>query len=197
MFPQPSASTTVSVIDAFHDLIKRRRFYPHLKWIAGYADHPAYIQACQDQIKQHWQERKKGQHLLIAFHGLPEKNLKQGDPYYCFCHKTSRLIQAGLSLDDAKVSMVFQSKFGFAQWLKPSVEERLKTLVEQGIKHVDIISPGFSADCLETLEEINMRYRAYFQSLGGESLHLIPCLNDSPASIRLFQALIDDDHGDI
>ena len=160
--------------------------------IKGYWDHPLYIQAIVRSIQSYWTTHRRSERLLIAFHGLPESSLKSGDPYYCLCHKTMRLIREALSLKEDEVMLVFQSRFGYQPWLKPYCNETLKTLACDGVQSVDVVSPGFSMDCLETLEELNQTYRELFLSSGGKQYHYIPALNALDQSVDFYHALVDD-----
>ncbi len=190
LFPQYSAATTASVFDAVAAVLKTWRVIPALQMLTHYYDCPAYITAIADSIRQHWQQHGEQQLLLFSFHGLPQRCINLGDPYQQQCQTTATLVAAQLQLPPEKWSVVFQSRFGRAQWLQPYCDITLKSLPTQGIKNVSVICPGFAVDCLETLEEINQLNRELFLQAGGEEFHYIPALNDSTAQINLLKTLI-------
>ena len=128
--------------------------------------------------------------LIFSYHGMPERYLHEGDPYYCFCHKTTRLVAEQLNLSSDTFEMAFQSRFGYEKWLQPYLDDKIPEMANNGIKHLQVISPGFSVDCLETLEEINIQYRELFEDLGGEKFSYIPCLNDSNDQMDMVKNLI-------
>lgn len=162
-----------------------------MHFISDYHQHPLYIGALAESIKQAWAEQGQAELLLMSFHGLPDVLTKKGDPYYYQCLKTAELIAQQLKLPADKWRVVFQSRFGKAKWLQPYCIETLMALPTEGIKNVDIICPGFTIDCLETLEEINMANKAIFMEAGGEQYHYIAALNDSAASVELMIDLIE------
>ncbi len=190
LFPQYSNTTTGSVFAAVTQHIQSWKHMPALRFIDHYADHPAYIQALGDSIRQHWQTHEKPDKLLFSFHGLPERNFTQGDPYSCYCRKTARLVAENLQLTEDQWNVVFQSRFGKARWLQPYCEATLKELAASNMKSVHVICPGFSVDCLETLEEMALRNRETFIESGGTHFSYIPALNASDAHIDLFTSLI-------
>jgi len=190
LYPQYSATTTASVFDAVVDVMKTWRWIPELRFINQYHDNPAYIKACANRIEQHWQADSQADMLVFSFHGLPKKNLEEGDPYYCHCHKTARLIAQALKLNESQWCLAFQSRFGRQEWLTPYTDQTLRELPAKGIKSVDIFCPGFSADCLETLEEMAMENREVFLSVGGEQYNYIAALNDMPEHIQMLGDLI-------
>ena len=177
MYPQYSATTTASVFDDVMASLTQMSYIPSIRWINGYADNPVYIELICASIRRHWEEHGRAQRLLISFHGLPANSRKKGDPYACFCEKTTRLIRETLDLTADDAPMVYQSRFGFAKWLSPYCDQAIQELGAQGVKTMDVVCPGFSVDCLETLEEMKIRNHALFMASGGESLRLIPCLN--------------------
>jgi len=177
LYPQYAAPTTGSTFDVVANTVKQWRWIPSLHFISTYHDHPLYIQALANSIKEHVAEHGKPDKLVLSYHGMPKLFFDRGDPYYCFCHKTTRLLMAQLGWDEQDFIMTFQSRFGKAEWLKPYTDESLKQLAEQGDKHVAIISPAFSADCLETLEELAVENRDVFMQAGGEQYHYIAALN--------------------
>jgi ferrochelatase len=178
MYPQYAAATSGSVFDAVASWARRARRVPELRFAHEYHDEPLYIAALAAQVNAHWQREGRGRMLVMSFHGLPERSLLLGDPYHCACHKTARLLaeRLGLRPDDYRVT--FQSRFGKAKWLQPYTEPTLQQLARDGVERVDVICPGFVADCLETLEEINQEARAAYLSSGGKTFHFIACLND-------------------
>ena len=179
LYPQYSATTTASVFDAVTQVLQSWRWLPDLRFVNHYHDHPKYIAALADSIQQHWADKGRAQKLLFSFHGIPQRYFDNGDPYFCQCQKTARLVAEQLQLNDVQWRVVFQSRFGREPWLQPYCDKTLEQLPADGVKSVDIICPGFSADCLETLEEIDMENREVFLSNGGEKYHYIPALNTS------------------
>lgn len=191
LYPQYSATTTASVFDAVTKELRHWRWLPDMRFINSYHDHPVYIDSLAKSILHHWDTmNRKANMLVFSFHGIPKRYFEAGDPYYCQCQKTARLVAEKLLLKDTDWKVVFQSHFGKEEWLKPYCDESLKELANNGIKSVDIICPGFSADCLETLEEINMQNRQLYLDRGGVEYNYIPALNDSPDHIKLICDLI-------
>lgn len=190
LYPQYSASTTASAFDAVADILKTWRNIPELHLVKHYHDAPDYIDALAESIADQWRQTNRAEKILFSFHGIPKAYFEAGDPYYCECHKTARLVAEKLNLDEEEWMLTFQSRFGPKEWLKPYTDMTLKELAFQGIKNVDVICPGFSADCLETLEEINMRYRETFLAAGGEKFTYIPALNDRPTHINALTNII-------
>jgi len=142
-----------------------------------------------ESVRSHWQREGRGDKLLMSFHGMPARTLALGDPYHCECLKTGRLLAEALGLSKEQYLVTFQSRFGKAKWLEPYTEPSLIQLARQGLKSVDVICPGFSADCLETLEEIAQEAQQAFKNAGGQRFSYIPCLNDSPAGMRALAEL--------
>jgi len=188
-YPQYSGATTASVIDAVAHWALKTRHVPELRFVNRYHDDPAYIAALADSVRAHWQREGRGEMLVMSFHGMPARTLALGDPYHCECLKTGRLLAEALGLKPEQYRITFQSRFGKAKWLEPYTEPTLVKLAGAGLKRVDLICPGFSADCLETLEEIDQEARAAFLAAGGQAFAYIPCLNDSPAGMRALTAL--------
>ena len=178
-YPQYSGTTTASVIDAVANWSTQVRALPELRFVNRYHDDLGYIQALATRIGSYWQEHGRPDKLVLSFHGVPERTLQLGDPYHCECHKTARLLTERLGLTRDQVQLTFQSRFGKAKWLEPYTEPTLIQLAQAGVKRVDVACPGFTSDCIETLEEIDMEARAAFLNAGGEQFHYIPCLNDS------------------
>ena len=192
MYPQYSGSTNGSTFDALVDALKKYRWVPKLNFVSEYHQHPQYINAICDSITSHWQEHGKADRIIMSFHGVPKKYITKGDPYYEQCQVTAASVAQQLRLDRNDWMLVFQSRLGAEEWLKPYCDETLKLLPSQGVKSVDIICPGFSVDCLETIEEIDGENREYFMAAGGERYSYIKCLNDSDAHAELFAALCSD-----
>jgi ferrochelatase len=180
LYPQYSATTTASVFDAVSQWGQSVRRLPEFRFVNRYHDHPAYIQALAEQMRAHWAAHGRGEKLVLSFHGVPERTLHLGDPYHCECLKTARLLREALGLGSDEVVVTFQSRFGRAKWLQPYTEPTVMALAQQGVRKLDLACPGFPADCLETLEEINQEVRHAFMEAGGSQFHYIPCLNDSP-----------------
>ncbi len=187
LYPQYSATTTATVFDAVNAVLARRRNVPELRTVKHFHDHPGYIEALKQSVLAHWDKhgglREAGGKLVMSFHGVPRRTLDLGDPYHCECRKTGRLLAKALGLGRDEYVVTFQSRFGKAEWLQPYTAPTLHALGQQGVARVDVICPGFVADCLETLEEINMEGRQDFLTAGGKVFHYIPCLNESPAFI--------------
>ncbi|MBT8115255.1 MAG: ferrochelatase [Arenicella sp.] len=190
MYPQYSGSTAGSTFDALGSALKKRRWVPSLSFIDSYYQRPAYIAAIGDSIKAHWQQHGRAEKLLMSFHGVPKKYIERGDPYQQQCCDTAQQIAAYLGLADSEWLLVFQSRFGAEEWLQPYCDETLKTLPRDGVKSVDIICPGFSVDCLETLEEIEGENRQYFIDAGGQEYNYIPCLNASDGHAQLMAEIV-------
>ncbi|MGB1799390.1 MAG: ferrochelatase [Gammaproteobacteria bacterium] len=190
LYPQYSASTTASAFDAVAKELSQWRHLPELRMVNHYHDNSAYIDALANSIKEHWQTNAKPEKLIFSFHGLPKHYFLAGDPYHCECHKTARLVAEKLGLNDDEWQVTFQSRFGPREWLKPYTDVTLKQLAKKGTKSVNIICPGFSADCLETIEEIDMQNREFFIEAGGEQFSYIPALNDKPEHIELLSNII-------
>ena len=191
LYPQYSAATTASALDAFNTVMARLRDVPEVRWVKHFADDDGYIQALTATVVDHWQRCGRGDCLLISFHGLPRRNLELGDPYHCECQKTARLLAQALGLELSAYRVSFQSRFGRARWLEPSTVDTLQSLARGGVRRVDVICPGFVADCLETLEEIAIEGKAQFLTAGGQELRYIRCLNDSPRFIRALADLVE------
>jgi ferrochelatase len=188
MYPQYSATTTATVFDAVNAVFGRSRNVPELRTVKHFHDHPGYIEALRQSVLEHWRKhgslRDAGGKLVMSFHGVPRRTLDLGDPYHCECRKTGRLLAESLGLGKDEYVVTFQSRFGKAEWLQPYTAPTLHALGQQGLARVDVICPGFVADCLETLEEINMEGRQEFLTAGGKTFHYIACLNESPAFIH-------------
>ncbi|MDD2546132.1 MAG: ferrochelatase [Burkholderiaceae bacterium] len=189
LYPQYSATTTASVCDAVYAWAARTRRVPELRFINHYHDDPGYIDALARSVETHWQQHGTPDQLVMSFHGVPERTLHLGDPYHCESQKTARLLAERLGLRADRYRVTFQSRFGKAKWLEPSTEPTLVQLAESGVGRVDVVCPGFTGDCLETLEEINQEAREAFLHAGGTRFHYIPCLNDHPRWITALERI--------
>jgi ferrochelatase len=190
LYPQYAGATTGSTFDAVAQEIGTWRWIPELHFINSYHDHPLYIKALADTIRTHIEEHGEPEKLVLSYHGMPQRYFDSGDPYYCFCQKTSRLVQENLGWEKERCITSFQSQFGREEWIKPDTSATLQKLAAEGVKKVAVICPGFSADCLETIEEIGVENKEVFIHGGGESYHYIPALNDSLTHITLMAALV-------
>jgi len=191
MYPQYAAATTASVGDKLWQWARGVRRMPALRFVAEYHDDPGYIAALAARLQAHWQANGRADRLVLSFHGVPHRSLILGDPYHCQCHKTARLLGEHLGLQREQMIVTFQSRFGKARWLEPYTEPTLIALAGQGVKSVDVMCPGFVADCLETLEEIAQEAREAFIGAGGQAFRYIPCLNDDPAWIAALATLVE------
>lgn len=189
LYPQFSHTTTSSVQDAIDKAAKKLKL-PPMRVLPAYYDHPLYIQALANTIKEHWAREGRGERLLFSFHGLPEKYVAQGDPYPKHCEATVKAVVDLLGLMPEEYQIAYQSRFGPTVWIGPYTDHTLEQWAAQGIKHVDIISPAFAADCLETLEELEISNKEGFIEAGGERLHYIPALNDRADHIEMMLDLI-------
>lgn len=187
LYPQYSATTTASTFDAVAAELRRWRWLPELRMVAHYHDDPGYLDALAASIRAARGDQPSAR-LLFSFHGLPERNLLAGDPYHCECHKTARLVAERLGLPADQWAVAFQSRFGRAEWLQPYTSVLLADWARAGVQSVDVVCPGFAADCLETLEEIALENRQIFLNAGGAQYRYLSALNDAPAHI---EALID------
>ena len=190
LYPQYSATTTATGFDEVTKVLRSWRWVPELRFVGQYHDHPSYIEALASSVKEHWKTNGQSDVLLMSFHGLPKRNLDLGDPYFCHCQKTGRLLAEKLELKDDRWRLTFQSRFGKAEWLQPYTDKTLMALPNEGVKTVDVICPGFPSDCLETLEEINIENREYFMEAGGEDYHYIPALNDNQEHIKALADIV-------
>ncbi|MBR9907998.1 MAG: ferrochelatase [Gammaproteobacteria bacterium] len=196
LYPQYSAATSASTFDAVSADFVKRRWLPDFRFVSHYHDHPAYIAAVVNSIQRFWETHGKPQKLVMSYHGVPLKYLHKGDPYHCECHKTSRLIAEQLGLEKHEYVTTFQSRFGREEWLQPYTDATLKALPGKGIKNIQVVCPGFSADCLETIEEIGEENREYFMQAGGTDYAYIPALNAEPMHIDALAQIVQDNlHG--
>ncbi|HVY21887.1 MAG TPA: ferrochelatase [Steroidobacteraceae bacterium] len=189
LYPQYSVSTTASVFDAVSKALKKTFWLPELRFINNYHDDEQYIAALAQSVVTHWQKNERN-HLLLSFHGLPQRYLYQGDPYHCHCLKTARLVAEKLHLKENEWTVSFQSRVGREQWLQPYTDQTLLRFAREGIKRVTVMCPGFAVDCLETLEEIAIRNKEDFLAAGGESFAYIPALNDDASHVQVLSGLI-------
>ncbi|WP_300616461.1 ferrochelatase [Dokdonella sp.] len=177
LFPQYSGTTTASVFDAVGAELSRWRWVPELRFVADYHAEARYIEALARSVETYWQRHGRGERLVLSYHGIPEKYFRAGDPYFCQCQATARRLRERLDLREDEMIVAFQSRVGRQSWLKPYTEEVLQSLPADGVKHVQVLCPGFSVDCLETLEEIALTNHARFLRAGGERFDYIPALN--------------------
>ncbi len=182
-YPQYSGTTTATVIDAVAAWARRVRRLPELRFVNDYHDDAGYIDALAQRVRRHWQDRGRGDMLVMSFHGVPERIVKLGDPYQAQCLQTAQLLADRLGLSPEQHRVTFQSRFGKAKWLTPYTDPTLRELAAAGVSRVDVMCPGFPCDCLETLEEIAIESRAAFLQAGGKEFHYIASLNDSSAWI--------------
>jgi protoporphyrin/coproporphyrin ferrochelatase len=191
LYPQYSAATTATALDKCFDALKTLRWQPATRSVPPYFDHPAYIDALAKSLKQHIKELPwKPDLILASFHGLPREYLTKGDPYYHHCIKTADLLREKMKLSPEQLQVVFQSRFGRAEWLQPYAQETVEGLPAKGVKNLVMIMPGFSADCVETLEEVAIGLDETFKHAGGVNFSAVPCLNDSPLSIGMLNMLV-------
>lgn len=190
LYPQYAGATVGSTFDAVTDELKSWRWIPQLNFINSYHDHPAYIKAIAHSIQAHIDQHGCPEKLLFSYHGMPQRYFDNGDPYYCFCMKTTRLVTEMLGMDKDLTITTFQSQFGREKWLEPDTSGTLANLAKQNIKNVAIVCPGFSADCLETIEEIGEENKQVFLDAGGQTYHYIEALNSSDIHIDMMVELI-------
>ncbi len=189
LYPQYAGATTASVADAVMQWAQKARRMPDLRFVGEYHDDPGYIAALADRVGAHWAEKGRAEKLVLSFHGVPHRSLMLGDPYHCQCLKTARLLGERLGLSKTQMLVTFQSRFGKAKWLEPYTEPTLKALAAEGVRSVDVMCPGFVADCLETLEEISQEAAEAFLEAGGTDFRYIACLNDSAVWIDALGAV--------
>jgi ferrochelatase len=190
LYPQYAASSTASALDGVFQVLSQTRNMPEIRTIRHFHDHPGYIDALANNVREYWTSYGRPDKLLMSFHGVPRSTLERGDPYHCECQKTARLLAETLGLAPDQYVVSFQSRFGRAEWLKPYTAETLRQLGKQGVKRVHAICPGFVADCLETLEEIAMEGKTTFLNAGGSEYRYIPALNERPDWIWAMSSVI-------
>jgi ferrochelatase len=181
LYPQYAASTTESVRDALTKALKKWRPAPTVKFVEEFHAHPAYVKAIAKNVNDYWMKHGRPDRLVMSFHGLPRAVVAAGDPYERQCRESARLIATELGWHDQRTLVTFQSRFGAQEWVKPYTVDTLTALGREGVGRVDVICPGFAADCLETLEEITMEVRDEYREAGGKDFHYIPTTNDTPA----------------
>ena len=190
MFPQYSGTTTGSIFDEVTRILSKWRWVPSLNFINSYHDNDNYIDALAESVSNHLQ--KKSPHKIVfTYHGIPKRNFDLGDPYQCYCQKTTRLVAEKLNLKEDEYMTTFQSRFGPAEWLKPYTSDTMEELPKKGIKNILVVAPAFSVDCLETIEEIDQENKEIFLKAGGENFTYVPCLNDSDGQVNFLKQLID------
>jgi ferrochelatase len=189
LYPQYARATTGSTASAVKAALAKLHWSPAYKLAPSYPEQSAYIAALAESVQEHWAGHGRGGKLLISFHGIPKKVSDAGDPYRGQCETTAKRLAERLGLKDGEWQLVFQSRFGKAEWLQPYAEDVLRELAVQGMKNVDVICPGFAADCLETLEEIALRYAETFRQAGGGELHYVPALNARDSHVRALTEL--------
>ncbi len=178
LFPQYAASSTAAAIDNVFGVLSKMRNMPAVRTVKQYHDDPGYIASLAQNIREYWEQNGKPEKLIMSFHGVPRATLDKGDPYHCLCQKTGRLLGEALTLNADQYQVCFQSRFGRAEWLTPYTSDTLQQLGKEKTQRVDVVCPGFVADCLETLEEIAIEAKNTFISAGGQEFHYIPCLNE-------------------
>lgn len=190
LYPQYSGTTTAAVSDGITLAFKKLPVIPAFSFIRDYHDHPMYIEALAQSVRKHWSEHGQGDFLLCSYHGIPKRYADNGDIYPQHCAITTRLLAEALNLSEEEIGMSYQSRFGREEWLKPYTDKTLESLPGKGVKRVDIITPAFSVDCLETLEEIAVENKAIFLDAGGTQFNYIPCLNDDDLHIEMMAELV-------
>lgn len=191
LYPQNSATTTATTFDHIAEVFKRTRAVPDVTFISDYHADPGYINALAASIQEHWKSQQRQRFLLMSFHGLPQTNINKGDPYYDQCLGTAHLLATILGLSSDQWSVSFQSRFGKQVWIQPYTSQTLAQMADRGLKEIDVVCPGFSVDCLETLEEIQLQNRDIFLEHGGQAYHYIPCLNDREDHIDMMAQLVE------
>ena len=190
LFPQYCGATAGAAFDHVGAALRRTRWLPDLQLVADYHDQPGYIEALRASVHAHWEAHGRTPHLLMSFHGIPERYCRQGDPYHRRCHTTARLLADELLLREREWSVSFQSRFGLAQWLKPETRAVLTAMPTRGVREITVICPGFAVDCLETLEEIAIENRAAFMQAGGQRFEYVPALNASASHAHFLADLV-------
>ena len=190
LYPQYSASTSASVYDDVFRALLKLRWQPAIRTAAPWHDHPAYIEALAQSVSDHLSGLDfEPEHIIASFHGLPQSYFEKGDPYHCHCAKTARLLREKLGMDDDKLRLTFQSRFGPTKWLEPYTDKTVIEMAEQGVKKIAVVTPGFISDCVETLEEIGIALQEDFAAAGGTHFSTVPCLNDGDISQKLLQTI--------
>ena len=191
LYPQYCAATTATVCDEVFRVLMKMRWQPQVQIVPRYYDHPAYIKAISNQLERDLERLEfKPQQVVLSYHGVPKTYLQKGDPYHCQCHVTTRLIKEQWPYKDIPIETTFQSRFGPTEWLQPYTDKTLEALPSMGVTRIMMATPGFSSDCVETLEEIAIEGQATFKEARGSDFHMVSCLNDSPSHIRMIHTLI-------
>ena len=192
LYPQYAGATSATANDQFFRALMEEAWQPSVRTLPAYFNHPSYVDALAQSVERAYAAMETKPDILVAsYHGMPERYLMQGDPYHCQCQKTTRLLRERLGWDKSQIVTTFQSKFGPEEWLKPYTVEEVARLAEAGKKRIAVIAPAFSADCIETLEEINEEIKESFEEAGGEEFTYIPCLNDEDTHISALADVID------
>lgn len=189
LFPQYSGVSTGAVYDQVQAELRRWRWVPELRFVGDYADYPPYVDALRDSVAAHWAAHGRTAHLLMSFHGIPERYFREGDPYFCKCQRTARLLADELDLAPDEWSVAFQSRYGPGRWLQPYTDAVIASLPQRGVGSLTVVCPGFAADCLETLEEIAIENRERFLAAGGERFEYVPALNSGPLHAQAIASL--------
>ena len=193
LYPHYAGATSATANDEFFRALMTEKWQPVTRTVEPYFEHPLYIEALAQSIERAYEaENERPDILVCSYHGVPQRYLMEGDPYHCQCQKTTRLLKERLGWDDTKITTTFQSRFGPEEWLQPYTVEEVARLAESGRKKIAVCAPAFSADCIETLEEINEEIKESFEEAGGEQFTYIPCLNDDPAHIAALSAVIEE-----
>ena len=196
LYPQYCAATTGSTFDEVTSILQKWRWIPELRIINQYFEEEEYLNALVSSIEHFWKKNNKPQKIVFSYHGIPKKYLDKGDPYHCFCRKTTRLVAESMKLPEGSYMTTFQSRFGPAEWLQPYTDKTIESLAKEGTDDIHVISPAFSSDCLETIEELNEENREIFMENGGKKFGYIPCLNDREDHILLLTSLLENElHG--
>lgn len=191
LYPQYAAATTATACDQAFRALMQMRWQPAVRVAPAWYDDPAYITALASSMRRHLAKLDfEPERIIATFHGMPQKYLEQGDPYHCHCQKTSRLLCAELGWDESRWLTTFQSRFGNDVWLQPYTDETVKRLAREGVRRLALVAPGFTADCLETLEELDVENRGYFMENGGESFAYLPALNDDPEGMAAIESVV-------
>jgi ferrochelatase len=191
LYPQYAAATTATVADKAFDALKAMRWQPAVRIAPPWHDEPVYVEALAASLKADLAALDWEPEVIVAsFHGIPKSYFEKGDPYYCHCAKTMRLLRAATGLDETRLRMTFQSRFGKAEWLKPYTDHTIAELARSGVRRLAVITPGFAADCLETIEEIGVENAEIFHAAGGEKFHRVACLNDAPGGLDVIETVV-------
>lgn len=192
MYPQFSGTTTAAVYDGLFKALSDNSNWPELHLVRDYVDQPLYVDALAKRVEEQWHKQGEKRHLVLSYHGIPKRYESKGDPYAQRCLKTSQLLAQRLGLDDTEWTHVYQSRFGREEWLRPYADETLKQLAQKGRTKINIVSPAFSIDCLETLEEVSEELKELFIEAGGEAYDYVPALNDSDEQVALYEKIVVD-----